>query len=327
MKIILAAQSAVVPPPPQDIFLHPFHKFSPFRRPIGTGAVYAGDGHATTLAWNAKNFNELAVDNGHGFNVYRNTPSDSLRTIKWYGGGGGAHLPITVWAPLMRNPTLGGTQGDSPVILYDTVEGQDRFLEFSRFRGHPEWSARDCNIIDPYGDGLDAGASATDIAGMGIGLFSWELAPSWGPICKAIGITLNAKTSPAQLANRFIWPAKHVDSSCGGGYACNGPIAYGQLFALPSSINLDSLGLTPLGLRLAAMCRDYGVYAVDNGGQNFRGDQAISSSVRSEVIAQMRIIKPRMRAILNNESTQSQPTCSGGGNPIAPNGAYDSGSQ
>lgn len=322
MRGILALRTASVePPPPVDIFLSPFNHLSPFRRPVGTGAVYAGDTHAMTIAWNQKGFNELAVNNSFGFNVYHNSPNDPIRNIAWDGLGGGANLPITVRAPAMRNPDPSGTEHDSVVILHDTVGGQNRFLEFSRFR---QWDARDCNIIDPYGDGRDAGASATDIAGSGIAIFSWELDPSWGPIRKAVGITLNAQNSPAQLKGQAIWPAKDIDYSCKiGGYACDGPIPYGTLVALPPSVNLAGLGLTPLGLRLGAMCRDYGVYCVDNGGQNFRADQFVPSSVRSDVIVSMRILKPKLRAILNNQSTATQPTCSGGGTPIAPNGAYD----
>lgn len=330
MRGMIAAGGASLPepPPPGDIFLNPFNHLSPFRRPIGTGAQYAGSTHAMTVAWNRLGFNNISTNTGNGFNVFRNKPSDPIRTINWYGGGGGANLPITVRAPVMRNPYPTGTEHDSPTILFDTVgssrAGAMMILEFSRFRGSESpWTARDCNIINPYGDGRDAGASASDIAGSGLGLYTWELDPDAGPIRKACGITLNAQTSPAQLKAQFVWPAKHIDASCGGGYACDGPIPYGTLVALPPSVNINSLGLTPLGLRLAAMLRDYGWYAVDNGGRNMRTDQSVPTSVQTDMRNSFVKLWPLLRAVLNNESTATQPTCSGGGTPIAPNGAYD----
>lgn len=325
MKKLLAVKAPPVGNVEWNIFLQPFNKLSPFRRPMGTGAVYAGDGHAMTVAWNRIAFNSLSTNNGHGFNTYLNSPNDPSRTIQWYGGGGGANLPITVRAPFMRNPDPTGTEGDSPTVLYDTVDGEDRFLEFSRFRGGSAspWTARDCNIINPYGDGREAGASAADIAGLGLSVRAHELDAGFGPIQRSIGISLNAQNSPAQLGSSFVWPGKHIDASCGGGYACDGPIPYGQLFALNPTVDINSLGLTPLGVRLAEQMRDYGMYAVDNGGQNCRSDQFVPAAVRTDFISSMRTLKPMLRAVLNNASTATQPTCSGGGSPIAPNGAFD----
>lgn len=324
---LLATRS--LPAPAWDIFLEPFNRFSPFRRPIGTGAQYAGDSHAMTIAWNRQTFNNVSTNNGIGYNIYVNSPNDPLRTIEHGDVGTGENLPVTVRAPFMRNPDPTGTEADSATILFDTVgsnrAGPNTFLEFARFRGGTAspWTSRALNIVDPYGDGRDAGASAADISGVGIMWRAHELAPSYGPIRRATGITLNARTSPAQLASHFIWPAKNIDGACGSSYACDGVIPYGQLIALPPSVNINGLGLSARGLRLAAQMRDYGWYAVDNGGRNIRTDQFVASSVAADVDASMTIIWPHMRAVLNNESPATQPTCSGGGTPIAPSGAYD----
>lgn len=325
MRIILTAKQPLIELE-WDFFLHPFNRFSPFNRPIGTGAQYAGSGHAMTEAWNRIGFNQLSTNNGLGFNAYRNSPTDPVRTIQWGGIGTGDNLPITVRAPWMRNPDPTGSEQDSATILYDTVDGEDRFLEFARFRGGDAspWTSRACNIISPYGTGREAGASASDIAGLGLAVRAHELDADFGPIRRAIGISLNARVSPAQLGAFVVWPAKHTDSACGSGYACDGPIPYGQLFALPTSVDIGALGLTTLGVRVAIQMRDYGMYAVDNGGQNCRSDQFVPAAVRTDFINSMRIIKPLLRAVLNNQSTDTQPTCSGGGTPVASNGAFDS---
>lgn len=326
MRVILSVQKDLSPP--VDLFLNPFNKLSPYRRPIGTGAVYASDSHQTTQDWNAVSFNIVNVDNRFGYNVYENSTSDPVRTIGWTGRLTGALLPFTIKCPLMRNPTVGNqiiTEG--VVILHDRISGEWRVHEFVNFNqddnGNMEASIH--KIYYLTGDGVgNYGMSASKLPGMMQIVRGREINTNdLGPIGHCGTIGLRSKEAPQQMSGQIVWPAQGRDGFCSDSAYCNGSIPYGGLFALPPSVNIGSMGLTPLGVRMAQQFRDYGMYAIDNGGQSCRGQQDIISAKKAEFNEQMRIIKPRMRMILNNASTDTQPTCSGGGIPIAPNYAYD----
>ena len=84
--------------------------------------------------------------------------------------------------------------------------------------------------------------------------------------------------------------------------------------------DLDSLGLTDRGKRLAEAVRDYGIYAVDTGAcPALRADQYVLDT--GELKAALSRIYPYIRRVLNND-VLGTPTA-GGGAGIAPNCAND----
>ncbi len=103
-----------------------------------------------------------------------------------------------------------------------------------------------------------------------------------------------------------------------------GNIPYGGLMALLPSTkggpDLDKLGLSARGKRLAETVRDYGIYAVDGANcAAIRADQYVINP--GELVAALSAIYPYIRMVLNNDVLGS-PTA-GGGNPRAPNCAFD----
>ncbi len=79
-----------------------------------------------------------------------------------------------------------------------------------------------------------------------------------GAIEHAIAVALPAK----YLGGRAVWPATSDDQS--PDYA--GVIPMGTRFAIPPSVDVESLGLSPAHLRLARALQKYGLIVVDKSG-------------------------------------------------------------
>lgn len=311
----------------QDTFLNPFTYTSAHHRPVGTDAQYAADSHATNIAWQYENLTTLNVGPSSGVGLYKNSASDPIRSVTWNNLKNGLNLP---WnnhhIPTISIDTAGT---DNTVVIYNYEDGN--CYEFFGWRwngGAPTASV--LRIWPPTGAGhasTRTGTSASGVAAMFGAVRSHEINDdTTGPIRHAMQLACRANSTQIKMANSSVWPAMAKDFFCDGITTCTGAIPYGSLFALPQSTYTDAvidttLGLSELGKRLAKQMRDYGIYTIDNAtGTTIRADQDITIDKKNEFIAQMRIIYPLMRCILNNSSTQ---TASGGGTAIAINGAFD----
>jgi hypothetical protein len=106
-----------------------------------------------------------------------------------------------------------------------------------------------------------------------------------------------------------VWPANSED----GNATYEGSIPMGSLFAIPSSVNLNSLGLSPGGLAVAKAMRDYGVYIVD-ASENFTlFAEPSAENLLTAARADLETLRAQLRPVTNN--TPSTP--GGGGTPIA----------
>ena len=84
-------------------------------------------------------------------------------------------------------------------------------------------------------------------------------------------------------------------------------------------MNVDKLGLSEPGARLAKSLQDYGVYVVDTTrgpNANMRADQYVDPKVQVALAKDMQKIYPTLRMITNNAKDQ---LTSGGGTPRAEN--------
>jgi hypothetical protein len=331
MRRSLAITSKAIPTEP-DLFLNPFTYLSAYHRPVGTEAQYAASNHENTTSWNNANFSTINWNNGYGAQFYKNIASDPFKTV-----GPRESNPFGDWpCPSLRMPTMNVLSGDTNeavVSLFDAVGDGNTIHEFYHFRwnggvplanGYRRYSVRGTG--HPNGPGTArVGTSASGFA-LSWGMVKGADLVGTAPIMHSLCIILGAGGSHGtqQVSKVAVWPACCIDGYCSDGTSCLGTIPYGSLFGLPPTVDINSLGLTAMGKRLAAAARDYGWYVNDTGATNlFRGDKDLTQSLVTEAISQFKIIKPLMRRVLNNESTATQPICSGGGTPIAPNGAFD----
>lgn len=315
-----------------DPFLNPLGPASALRRPVGTGAIYAASDDPMTVRWNLykDRLCSISTSNGYGVHLYRGLAGGPRGTVRWNGiGGNSSHFPIT-----MRIPTgaTGGpaTTGDWLVEIYD--EETDLWQHFFEFqpdtaRGANNYVARLRRADGPGGSGQVAGtATRISVAGACFRLadaanrtdadyrirhgFGWALWRNKKNTDNA-GVPENA----AIIGRTIQWPAVAGDSN----YQTenNGLIPYGANLALPplnkGGPNIDSLGLTILGKRLAYALRDYGSFIVDGGSSlAMRGESGAQNI--TELREQLTILRQHLRVITNNFQNQS---VSGGGDALA----------
>jgi hypothetical protein len=116
------------------------------------------------------------------------------------------------------------------------------------------WTSTRVVQTDLRGDGMADGARASGIS-FYIGLIRQkELAQLSIKHALAIGIP------DSMLLSGQVWPARTQDSSAATTYT--GPIPMGSMVAIPPSVDVDALNLTPEGKALAHALQDYGAYVL-----------------------------------------------------------------
>lgn len=78
-----------------------------------------------------------------------------------------------------------------------------------------------------------------------------------------------------------LYPASKDD---GRSMGYTGSILMGTRFAIPRSVNLSSLGLSPAGLRLATALQEYGAYIVDQSGGVRLGSDGVAAQAEGNAL-------------------------------------------
>lgn len=320
-----------------DRFLTPFCARSPHNRPIGTGAKYADSNHPAVIDFRKANFGNLNIGIPWGRVVLKNNSSMPIVTVGINRGSSGLNLPISLrMVPMTTRPPVGSNYPDCVVTVYNTVPDPKLqvdvvygFYEFSWPPGQRAPTATYVKTFDASGTGIKCGTTASGVShwfGLNRGHeINTDDSGEIRHVMQLMAANQSTHKSPMTLANNFVWPACSTDHHCDGKTNCSGNVPYGSLWALPQDVYTDayieSIGLNPLGKRLARQLRNYGAYFVDGAdGRPSRGDNIITKVRRSEFITQMRKIYPNLRMVINNKEDQ---TASGGGTQIASNAAFD----
>jgi hypothetical protein len=112
---------------------------------------------------------------------------------------------------------------------------------------------------ESYGTGFQNGRRASMIPNYAGVIRNGELIS--GTISHALSVDIGQNA----LKRQINWPAYTVDMN----NSYSGAIPYGALLALPSSLNISTLGLTtPLGVAIANAAKTYGMYVVDASSNN-----------------------------------------------------------
>jgi hypothetical protein len=114
----------------------------------------------------------------------------------------------------------------------------------------------------------------------------------------------------SDMAHGPVWPAIAED----GNATYGGTLHMGQLVAIPRTVNLSSLGLSPGGLALARALRDYGAYLVDASSNFTFFAEPTAEDLLGGMRADLEKIRQQLRIVTNSSAT----SVGGGGTPIAP---------
>ena len=318
-----------------NLFQNPFNKDSAHHRPIGRGAVYASDSHPATRDWLRATKLNINVGVPFGTDLVETDTGDPIRTI-----GARAHCDNVVGLPIsIRFPRTGYVTEvehnhngcpDGDVIFYDRVTGTPHHLRQYNWNGgrptagqHRTFNIRGLGHGTRPGERL--GMAATGVAGMFGVARGHEFNQPGRKIEHALRMGLPRKPGcRIMLSRNFVLPATSGDRNRTSAGYNTGNIPYGGLMALPPSVNIDSLGLSEPGRRLAEALQNYGIYAVDGGGCSagaMETDQTLSDGVRSQMVRDMPKIYRHMRLVLNNDVLGNP--VAGGGTPLARNCAFD----
>lgn len=319
----------------RDPFLNPFSKASAHHRPIGSGALYASSTHPATRVWQkAKHFN-VNVGAPWGVHLAATDSSDPLRSVGAQASCDKVHaLPASVRLPRegLTIPNVSYNSGcpDDDVVIFDRTTNTSHGLRQYQWNNgkpsagqHKTWNAMSLGHGTVMGS--RPGSTATGVVSQFGLLRGHEINTPGYRIQHALQMVLPRKPGcNIMLSRDIVLPATSRDGSAGTGGNNTGSIPYGGLLALPPSVNINNLGLSEPGRRLAEAIQDYGIYAVDGGGCGagaMRADQTVNSGVLSQVKRDIPKIYPLIRLVLNNNVLGS--AVSGGGSPLAPNCAID----
>lgn len=365
-----ALHSETDPDTVNSLAQNPYTWKSAHHRPMGTGAIYAGNDHPSTkdiVKWGeylqTRNINVNAGYSASGAPIIEAGENNTAYLVMHNGSSGGEpdKFPVKIYVPDSGperdylNSWDNVTESDNHAIFYNNTTGETS--EFFKFR----WK---------YGSPVARGITYGDLTGLGHGdeineikgktaigssvamgaLFTWELEAVGHKITHTIGMAIPMHSKaigkigppdyPQLLSKEFQWPATRTDGSANSEVQNNGYIPYGAILAIPpeSWEEVRNLGLSEVGLRLAEAIRDYGFVVVDNGPFAIRCTKPIGSELRENVKKDMAKIIKYVRLVLNSTTGATAkinldgsysgsigiPTYpTGGGNPIAPNNAYD----
>lgn len=274
--------------------LHPFTSDSIWNTAMGSGAQFEPANGVRTQALMLGNC-FINADNGYGIAMNIAKESDPIKTVTFQG--------ITYTHRIPDGAIIvDGTDANLNVIDGRTV--------YEYWLAEPDGSG---NYVAGYG-------TDTDLLGSGInvGIRAAEFSTNAGLIRKHelenlhIPHALVMALANNQLKSGQVFPARSQDWD--GSTVYTGEIPMGSLFAIPPSVNIGSLGLSPEGLALAQALQDYGVYVGDRASQTVLygsddAEQDLKPEFNRMVDDWRNIIRGQLRFVTNSTST----TVGGGG--------------
>jgi hypothetical protein len=337
--------SAAPAPAPagRNATLWPFASDSPWNTPIGSGAALESASGAltsmirsTTLKTQdgSSSMNMVTWMNADSYShpVYTATNSDPMATISQTYGA-----PVTARVPASATPAVGTDKhmhviqpdGGTIVEMWDVTRNSSTSLTAGRIA-----------VVNLLGSGIgpDNGVRAYGGSAVGGLIRKWEVDPSDpnytdGVIRHAIAIAVpngmlkytggNAGYDAAGYgtAKGYVWPATEQDYS--SPWAYYGTIPMGQLFTIPKSVNIDTLGLSSAARAVAKAMQDYGAYVTDCTGPGtvaFYAEPTVPSAWLGDVAgpnwsaSSLTTIRKNLVAVTNNGPTS---VGGGGSRPIA----------
>ncbi len=348
------------PPPATNLFNNPFIADSAHHRPIGSGAIFADESHPFYDNWVnglPASWGDFNPGSPYGRVVHAVHSVTSPRvTIGVNPQGEDAVMSIP--ASNIPYPTEGVSfnsntpNNDSVVVFLETDTG--RVHEFRECRAQsgffappgtpmvarsyrPHWAVPSGPADQPITSGLGHGTvvnvnrvghSASGTSAL-FGLLRADDLTRPGPIGHVLQTVLPGRPWNEQyemaLSKQIVLPATFRDTFASDPRFNLGTVPYGGLLSLPHGFNINNRGYNALQLKFAECVRDYGIMAVDHGG-NFaiRTDQYIPASTFNTIRPTLRDLKPHLRLILNSAwdpNDRRKPT--GGGTPRAANTGYD----
>jgi hypothetical protein len=281
----------------------PFTADSPWNTPIGSDAAFAG-----VATEEVRNLLDTSIGIWLNFDEFSHpvavaSPTDPLVTFTYDSSATGPGQ-ITLPLPPGTEPALGV---DSHLHLIDPETSVSHEF-FGTQPSDSGFRAAYYVVNDLLGPGIgEGGTRAYGGSALGGLIRTWELEE--GELRHALALAL---TGP-QLRQGPVWPATEEDAIAPQTY--RGTIPMGTLLAIPPTVDVESMILSPEGRMVARALQRYGAYVVDQAEvMAFYAEP----DAPPEVIAAIRADLPRIRRELRIVTNNGPDRVGGGGTPTAP---------
>jgi len=277
--------------------LWPFASDSPWNTPIGSNATYESASATRTANLIDPSIVAWANVEQYSHPIYQASVTDPLAVFSRAG-----FATVRVAVPAGATPAA----------------GTDRHLHVIDPTGHyvdenwdvqgsfPNFTTGYHVRTDLYGPGVGQGGVRA-YGGSAIGglIRTWEL--QQGAIHHALALALTG----GQLTRGPVWPATAQDGNAATTYS--GSVPMGSLAAIPPSVDVTTLGLTPTGVAVARALQDYGAYVVDRSGCVCL--YAEPTSAGTQQAGDLRRDVGKLRSLLRLVTDNGPAAVGGGGTP------------
>ena len=221
--------------------------------------------------------------------VFYATTSDPIATVTNPNNG----QVVQVRVPRNTAPTY-GTDKHVGVIQPDGVTAYE-FYKMTNV-GTDKWTSTRIVKQDLRTDGLADGSRASGVSFFAGLIRTQELKKL------SINHTLALGISDAQLKDGPVWPSRTQDAN--GKTAYSGTIPMGQLFSIPSTVDISKLNLTAEGKALAKALQNYGAHVlVRSSTQSLFCEHTCDPTQAANVNKDWKTLSPLLRAVTNNTAT------------------------
>jgi hypothetical protein len=281
--------------PSRDAWLHPFASSSPWNTAIGSAARFEPADGARTLA--LRTAKPVINRELWSVPVRLARETDPLVTLEAVRNRTTYRIRIPA-----DTVTTGGADGHLTIVSPDGVTAYDAF-KLVRVDA-TLWRAQVVTVVDLRTSGIWAGVRAAATPSLAGLIRAHEVRDRRIPHALAIAVPNTV------LQNGPVWPAKRQDTD--GAAAYSGRVPMGTLFAIPGSVDVDALPISPDGRALARALQDYGAYVVDRAGTAaLYCELACDPTATARMNADWKVLFGHLRALTNS----TQATVGGGGAP------------
>ncbi|RKH65688.1 hypothetical protein [Corallococcus llansteffanensis] len=300
--------------------LHPFRSDSVWNLPIGQGATYASTTDPATADFIATNVNGVNINTWANWDVYSHpitfaSTSSPWATVTDYNDSGRSsayYVPATA--------TIAAGSDKHMHVINPARTFIDEAWDTTRVSTTAYRVGRH-HKIDLYGMGLGPQNGVRAYGGSAIGglIRAWETNPSDAAYTGKIQHALAVAVDRVQLyyqccgtsgydangygtAKGYVWPATEQDWGSETNYL--GHVPMGSYFAIPPSVNIQALGLSPEGRMVAQALQDFGAYVTDATGGTvaFYVEPTAPSVFVSALRKDLPAIRAQMRRVTNNSA-------------------------
>lgn len=301
---VALTSTTTAPEGPRNPALWPFSSDSPWNTPIGSKATFRSVGAADTVSLLDSRIEFWVNAQEYSHPIVQAAQSDPLVRVRYERTNRG---PLVAGSVEIRVPAAATPAAGADGHLHVLDPNGRTAHEFFSFRRTADGATSSYYVAsDLTGPGiLEGGTRAYGGSALGGLIRRWELEA--GQIRHVLALALTG----GQLQRGPVWPADEEDATAHATYS--GLVPLGTLLAIPVTVDIGGLALSPAGRAVAVALQNFGAYVVDQATvMTFYAEP----TVPKDQIEAIRADLPRIRRELRIVSNNGPNSVGGGGRPL-----------